>query len=283
MDSSDRTKTCGAPWCNRSTETPLGSNRPKSSCCRKIGNVIVCRPCYQYVWEQSQLLGRGMLEIFLTLPPPQRVLPRVKTTCARNGCTVTFAEGEKSGNRRHIGLYHVCRPCYETAWEVARAKGISIEEAYKQLPPKGWHKNRPPKYQVVKCCLPWCEYETKNKPEALVSEGLYACGKCRLHLSYLQRRFTHIVRSWQEWAIEAIRGNVVKPGAAEQCAMPWCKACEKPRACGPKGEPICNTDSAYLYLYARRKGITVDEAFATAPPPNKNGRTRSANWPTPVS
>lgn len=256
-------KFCGAPW--GCTEL---SSRGSGKRSWKVDDVELCRKCYSYTWEHAKDQGKTMSEIFLTLPGPQRPLPSIATQCARKGCTEAFRKNEGSLRRRHIGLLHVCVACYQAAWELSRTfePVISLEQAFKLLPEKGWHKV--PKYQEVECCMPWCRDHILNHPGNLVAEGLYVCGKCRTYLkNTVTVRYQYTGKDWIHWAVEAVKGRVIPPKMAEHCAMPWCRAVIEPTAFGPQGQPICRTDEVRLQLYAKRFGITFDEAFLTAPPP----------------
>jgi hypothetical protein len=127
----EKNELCHAPWgCSNPTAKSSGKGK------RSIDDVEICRPCYQYAWEKAKELGKNISEVFYTLPNPHRPLPAIKTKCHRTGCPVTFEKGERNGFRRRIGNFHVCRNCYESAWERSKDKGISIEEAFQMLPPK---------------------------------------------------------------------------------------------------------------------------------------------------
>ncbi|MBP9855704.1 MAG: hypothetical protein KBC48_00130 [Candidatus Pacebacteria bacterium] len=269
-----RNMICAAPWCHRPTAASTGQSA------RQINSKQLCRACYQYVWEQAKLDGKEMGEIFSSLPPPKKTLPAIKTKCARKGCDVKFEEGNKGQHRRHIGLHHVCRNCYEATWEWAKRRNIPLEKAFAQLPEKGWHKNKPPKYSEVDCGLPWCKNKVLNKAKFMVAQGVYVCGGCRLYLHGMNNRFKCSPCNWKERAIQAIQGQISAPGELEKCSMPWCQAmCKCCRNRGPNGEPICPTDSVYLHLYAKRKKITFLKAFLSAPPPKRRGPERSIGWP----
>lgn len=255
---------CSSPWCNRSAK---GSGRSIAR------TYPVCRSCYQYVWEQSKKLEKPMAEIFLTLPSPNRKL-RDESTCARSGCEQKFAEGEFGPKRRSIGLITVCSACYEAAWELSRKKSISLAEALTLLPEKGKHLTK--EQPTTKCATSWCPEVTVADETHKVADNLFVCSKCRRYLRRYARRFSKASNStWQDYALQAAYGKIIAPGSLEECSMPWCHRRERPRQFGPHGEPICNTDSVYLFFFAKRKNITFHHAFEVAPPPRKDrGRKR---------
>lgn len=251
-------KICGAPGCTKPSARVAGKAP------RKIDGVELCRGCYQRIWELEKKTGTPKEEILRNgAPEPQRPLPRIATTCARENCGVALPEGAGPKIRRTIGLLHVCTPCYQLAWEHSVRDGISIEEAFKRMKPKNW-KPEPPK--TVPCCLPWCDEEVVPDKSTIVRENVHACGSCRSYLKLLtSRRYNG--RDWTALAVDAIKGIVTAPGTPELCAMSWCQTWEKPHRRGPNGEALCNADQMYLYQYAKRNGITFEEAFKTAPPP----------------
>lgn len=119
--------TCRAPWActNPASESDSASGR-------WIGDILVCRACYEYVWEHTPVMF-PLREAIKRLPGPHRALLAIDILCQRLGCERRLRRGQY---RRRIGLNHVCRPCYQTAWAIAKDKGISIEEAFNQLSPK---------------------------------------------------------------------------------------------------------------------------------------------------
>jgi hypothetical protein len=127
---------CGARWCSRNSSKADGGDS------RRVGGTDLCRPCYQYVWEQANAKGISMENAFSSVDPPKRAPEPVRTKCARTGCRTVFKKGQRNHQapkgRRHIGLVHICRSCYQAAWERAKARSISMEEAFKILPPKTW-------------------------------------------------------------------------------------------------------------------------------------------------
>lgn len=266
---------CGAPWgCSRSVArgNSGAANRP-------IADIFLCRPCYQYVWEKAKVQGRSMVEVFPTLPPPREPLSATDMVCERKDCGKILVAGSRNEHHRRIGLHHVCRACYQAVWEFSQQYSISMEEALAQVPSKDWYASRPKKERKVKCLMPWCEGTTANRRHPL-SKGVHVCGDCSIYLKKIARRYKHRGLSWQEWGVEAITRGIIAPGMLEICALPWCRARVIYNGIsGPEGEPICNTDSMYLRLYARRNGISRAEAFATAPPPERRGNNRVVNWP----
>lgn len=252
-------KMCGAPGCANLTE------RAKGKTPRKIGDVELCRNCYQRIWELSKKTGKPKEEIVRDgAPLPQRPLPRIETTCAREGCGVRLPKGAGPNVRRTIGLSHLCTPCYQLAWEHSVKEEISLEEAYQKMKPKGWRPD-PPK--TVRCCLPWCDAELVPDESSIVSEAVHVCGPCRSYLKVLTHHARYKGKDWKELAAGAIKGVVAAPGTPEFCSMPWCNTKEIPHNRGPNGEMVCRTDRMYLYQYARRHEITFEEVFRTAPPP----------------
>lgn len=251
-------KICGAPGCSKLSARAAG--KPS----RKINGTELCRGCYQRIWELAKKTGTPK-EVILRngAPEPQRPLPRIETTCAREDCNVSLPEGAGASVRRTIGLLHVCNPCYQLAWEHSVRDGITIEKAFHQMKPKNW-RPKPPK--TVQCCLPWCDRKLVPDESSTVSENVHVCGQCRCYLKVLTRR-RYSGREWTELAVDAIKGIIKAPGSTELCAMSWCSCVELPRRRGPNGEAICNTDSQYLYNFAKRHDITFEEAFRTAPPP----------------
>ena len=251
-------KICSAPGCRKLTARAAG----KAS--RRINGVELCRGCYQRIWGLEKKTGTPKEEILQNgAPEPQRPLPRIETTCAREDCGVPLPEGVGAKVRRTMGLLHVCNPCYQMAWERSVRDGVSIEKAFNRMKPKNWRPD-PPK--TVSCCLPWCNKEFVPDESTTVSENVHVCGQCRSYLKRLTRR-RHRGRGWTELAVDAIKGIIKAPGSPELCAMSWCNSVKLPRRRGPNGEAICNTDSQYLYIYAKRHDITFEEAFHTAPPP----------------
>lgn len=269
MEINERNKYCGAPWgCSELSSKASGKRS------WRIGNTELCRKCYSYVWEHAKDLGKTMVEIFHTLSGPNRSLPCIATKCARKGCTETFADGEGAPRRRHIGLLHICKTCYQAAWEMSRTFDpiISLEQALLLLPER--NLQRVPLYHEVKCAMPWCDRMILSRPDnklnsgRLETEGIYLCGRCRSYLkNNITARYNHRNNDWYHWAVEAIRGRVVAPNSHEPCAMPWCQAVIVPTAFGPQGQPICRTDEVRLRLYAKREGVSFSTAFLTAPPP----------------
>jgi hypothetical protein len=252
-------KVCQAPWgCSKKTAKASGGAK------RSINNLELCRGCYQYAWENAKELGQAKEDILPRLDPPKKPLPRISTICAREECGVRLRKNSGPEHRRTIGLHHLCRNCYQATWELCQKLGISLEDAFKQMKPKGW---TPPEPEAVSCCLPWCDSELMPVAQAVMVDEHYACGRCRAYLKAMAKRIKRPNRTWQQWGVEAIKGNVTSPGNPEECVMPWCNRVEVIRRYGPNGEPICNTDSLYLYLYARRKGISRSQAFQTAPIP----------------
>ncbi len=252
-------KICGAPGCANLTASAAGKAP------RRINGVELCRGCYQRIWELSKKINKPMEQIVREgAPLPKRPLPRIETTCAREGCDVELPENAGPNVRRTIGLLHVCNPCYQLAWEHSVKKGVSIEEAFREMKPKHWRPD-PPK--TVRCCLPWCNGEFVPDESSEVSDGVHACGKCRSYLKVLGQRPRYKARDWKELAKYAIKGIVAAPNTPEMCAMSWCSNVERSYRRGPNGEAICNSDGIYLYQYSRRHEITFEEAFRTAPPP----------------
>lgn len=255
----NRNKICGAPGCAKLSEHGAG----KVS--RQINDVELCRGCYQRIWELEQKTGKRKEDLFREgVKPAQRALPRIATTCSRDGCGAELPLNAGSNIRSTIGLQHVCRLCYQQAWYYSKRGSISIENAFQQMKPKNWRPD-PPK--TVRCCLPWCDEQAIPDETTTVSTNVHACGLCRTYLKVLGHRPLYKGIDWKELAANAIKGTVTAPGSPKLCALPWCNNVEVSRSRGPNGEPICNSDKTYLYQYAKRNGITVHEAFQTAPPP----------------
>ncbi len=251
-------KICGAPWCNKLTASAMGRHR------RQIAGVELCKRCYQYVWESAKKADCSMETLFPNdIAPPKLPLPRIETVCSREGCGKKLGEGQGQ-HHRTIGLAHVCKGCYQAAWEFKEEHGLSIKDAYKQLKPKGWRPENP---KPVKCCMPWCETMVDPEKKASIGDNLYVCGKCRSYLKVLAKRKKYSSRVWQELGRSAIKGSIPIPGEPELCAMPWCSCCEHNCRRTPEGEAVCNADSTYLRVYAKRHGISWAEAIKTAPPP----------------
>lgn len=263
-------KICGAPGCSNLSARAAGKDS------RKINGTELCRGCYQRIWELEKKTGISKEDILRNgAPEPQRPLPRIATTCAREDCDVELPEGAGANVRRTIGLLHVCNPCYQLAWEHSVRDRITIEEAFHQMKPKNW-RPEPPK--TVLCCLPWCNGEVVPDESTTVSENVHVCGPCRSYLKLLGHRPRHRGRDWKDLAADAIRGIVSAPGTPEICAMEWCNNVERSAHRGPNDEAVCNSDSVYLYQYAKRHGITFEDAFRTAPPPrllHTRGRNKS--------
>ncbi len=240
---------------------------------RKINGVELCASCYQYLWEKSKETGETMGELFdKGVAPPRRPLPRIATKCAREGCGTELPENAGPKVRRTIGLFHVCRNCYETVWEHSKRDGMSLEDAFHNLKPKGW-KPEPPR--IVRCCLSWCDKEIEADAEALVVDGLYACGACRKHLKHLAKRTRYQDLEWQDLAKEGVKGSIPQPGEMEQCSMPWCDKSEVAKHRGPNGEMVCHACAEHIRRYQKKHNLTFDEAFHITPAPRKNtGRPR---------
>ena len=278
---------CGAPWCNRPTR------KASHGTSIKVGKVEVCKACNQHVWNQAKKMGKKVHEVLFQVPLPHRVPPRIETKCARENCPVIFKAGEgcktKDGKhgRTYIGGKPVCHTCRQTALEVSQEKGISLIEAFAQLPPKGVWRNFIPKpvAMAVPCCMPWCSSETFDTENNKLSENLFVCKPCRKYLKRVKYRlpiFTE--RTWQEWALEALTGRVPSPHDSEKCVLPWCGREVKNDATnrngkrisvtrGPNGEPICSTCRMYLYLYSKKNKISIHEAFHQAPKPKQRKGT----------
>ncbi|MFA5877775.1 MAG: hypothetical protein WC845_00115 [Candidatus Staskawiczbacteria bacterium] len=251
-------KICGAPWCNKPTAKSIGKEP------RHINHVQLCRACYQYIWQRSKEAGKAMKEMFTdNVSAPRRPLPRIKTICAREGCTRILLKNVSTNLLRRIGLLRVCRTCYEAAWELSKKEECSLQEAYSRLKPKGW---KPEKPNPVKCCMPWCKDTVTPSGDSEIGERLHACGTCRTYLKVLSRRGMHRHRTWQELGQEAIKGIIPAPGP-EQCSMPWCNRIGKCKHRGPNGEPLCNTDAVYVRYYMKSHRVSLATAMQTVPPP----------------
>jgi len=271
-----RTKICGAPGCPQLSAEAAGKSF------RRVNGIPVCRNCYQRAWEYAKDRGLKLSEIQLTrLPHPQLPPPAPAATCARAGCDVSFAEGERGEvGRRFIGGKTVCNPCYQIAWSKAKENKISLSRSLATLPPKGTYR-RPSRVAIVGCDMPWCHNTVESKWANRVSRSLnaYACGKCRSYLKNVAARFKHLGKKWQHWGVEAIKGRLFGPDAKEQCSMPWCTRIlhhgkKTSNGYGPRGEIVCATDRMYLYQYARRNNISFRRAFEVAPPPLRRGNLR---------
>lgn len=247
---------CEAPLC----DAVILSGR------RYISGKLICRACYQFVWGLSKKLAISLKDAFTQADFKRaRQIDATNAICARPNCEVKLAEVEGQ-NRRRLSLDKpllVCHACYQSAWELSNKFGVTMEKAWDLLPPKGYSKETKP----VQCSLPWCEIQIKPTPKCKFGEGLYACGRCRSYLNVLARRYEHKGQNWKEWGRMALEGKVLPPDSPETCALSWCNKTGKMNSRGPKGEPICYTDSMYLRVYAIRCGISVDEAFNQAPPP----------------
>lgn len=198
------------------------------------------------------------------MPPPERPLPRIASKCARKGCGVELEENGSSSTHRTIGPFHVCRNCYQATWELSKSRNITLVEAFRSIKPKGW-KPEPP--LPVICPLPWCGEKILPKKSLSVGSGLYTCGRCRSYLHVIQKRANHQTKSLENLVSEAVQGMIPAPNTPELCAMRWCSRYEIVNNRGPNGEPLCNSDGAYLRLNKRRKGISLAQAFKAAPPP----------------
>lgn len=256
------TETCGAPHCTNPTAHATGGNR------RRINGMELCRACYQRAWDLEKSTGKSKEDIMREgLPPVFRPLPRIATTCATAGCGIRLPKNGDVTVRRAIGQYHVCRNCYQRAWEYGQNNNVSIKEAFNrlQLIPKGYKPPPAPKPRVS-CALPWCSAKLVTSIHSRVTDVLHACGECRRYMNRIAKR-THNERGWKAVVMDALKGNVQSPDTPLPCSMPWCDRRERIRAFGPNGEPICHTDRAYLWGYAQRHDLTFAEAFRKAPPP----------------
>lgn len=234
---------------------------------RYVAGTRMCRACYQHVWDVSKKLGTTIIETYQTCEAPWRFPPNVGVRCARVGCGRELPEGKP---RRHVGGFiHLCRTCYQSAWELSKKLDLSVEEAYHKLLPKGWVPPplMPPK--EVRCAMPWCGKSTLPELHKAFGSGTsYVCNQCLQYLKRYAERFKN-KKVWQEMA-----RDVPAPGSHEQCVMSWCGRQRKPKNYGPGGEMLCQADVVYLHLYAQRHGTTFADAFHHAPPPRRNGRPR---------
>lgn len=246
---------CGSWWC----DYPIKQ-------VRRIDDVVVCRSCYQYVWEQAQKTGESMAAVFRKVEPPKRTPVRKRIKCSRSGCEVVLTPEMDSSEYRWLNRQKpLCRNCYETVWEYKKKFNLnSMEEAFDQLYPYGW---QPPPPEPAKCVMPWCKNDVPKKEPYLLEGERYVCGTCKSYLHTLRRRHKS-EHDWKWYARNATRGMVPAPGSPELCAAKWCnaKVTEFGRR-GPNGEALCNNDAMYFYMYARRNSITFAEAFRSAPPP----------------
>ncbi|OHA91245.1 MAG: hypothetical protein A2758_02145 [Candidatus Zambryskibacteria bacterium RIFCSPHIGHO2_01_FULL_49_18] len=252
----DMKEFCGAWWC----ENPIKQ-------IRKVDGIAVCRPCYQYVWEQAKKMGIQMETAFRVVEPPQRNPVRKRIRCSRPECGVVLTPRMDSSEYRWLNRSTpVCRNCYQTTWEYKEKHGLSsMQEAFDKLYPKGW---RPPTPEPVKCAMPWCACMVPQESRHAFNETTFVCSECRRYLHVLSRRYTHAGHDWKWYASNAMRGMVPAPGAPERCAAKWCnRIVGDSGQRGPNGEAVCNTDRLYFYNYGRRHDITFDDAFRTAPPP----------------
>lgn len=125
---------CGSWWCKNPVRQV-----------RKIDKVLVCRACYQYVWDQAQKTSEPIWKVFRKVAPPQRTPALKRTRCARRGCSIVLAPVPDVKQRRWIGRQHpVCRNCYEAVWEYQRKHNLSsMENALGRIPPKRLGKRGP--------------------------------------------------------------------------------------------------------------------------------------------
>lgn len=249
---------CGAWWCNNEV-----------SATRRIGDINVCRNCYQRIWERSKDTGETMAVVLAKIEPTKRLPPLVEDApCSRKGCEVILHPIRNTAHRRWIGQRPICRNCYETVWEYQQKHSLeSIEIAFEQVPAKGWV---PPPPEPVSCIMPWCKASFPPKTQYVFESDRYLCGSCRMYLKLLARRLKNTEHDWRWYAEQALRGVIPAPGSPEYCAAPWCGVeihGESIRARGPRGEAFCNTDTVYYHLYMRRHGVRFAEAFKSAPPP----------------
>lgn len=254
---------CGAPGCANPTALAVGKGS------HQLCGIQLCRACYAMAYRISKKTGKTMHEVFGEglFTPPHRLphLPAMK--CERKGCLVDLPENATTDIRKRIGFFHVCRGCFNRAWEKAKADSIPIEEAFHLLKPKGKPETPEPPAPVA-CCMPWCKNSVVPTPSALAYDEHYVCGRCRGYLARVAKRPNYSRFNWQMLAKGAVDGQVPAPHASEVCMMPWCKMLTSVYKRGPSGEAICHTDGAYLDYYAKRHNMTFDEAFRVAPKPS---------------
>ncbi|MBT4722430.1 hypothetical protein HOB30_01605 [Candidatus Falkowbacteria bacterium] len=111
---------CGFPGCNCLTA------REQINISRKIDGVPVCQACYQRTWRLSKTTGVPM-NIFLKFGIwSQTALPKIRIKCSCPGCTMLLLEDDDATIRRTIGIYYVCRKCYQRVWAEAKQLKLSV-------------------------------------------------------------------------------------------------------------------------------------------------------------
>jgi hypothetical protein len=254
-----RKQKCQAPWgCKNATAKSSGQDR------RRVSNVELCRPCYQRVWDFAKKAGASKEAMLCQLEPKIEQLPSTPTQCARNGCGVHLDGEADLTIRRRIGKVIVCRNCYEAVWEYGRHRELTVQEAWKIIPPKGWHRQAT---TTVICAMPWCTHSIPRITRHRLDNMHNVCGTCRTYLKNTSRRYRKQRLDWKMWARKALKGECRAPDEVEWCIMTWCHRQSDSSRRGPKGEALCNADATYLYNYARRMRVTFTQAFRTAPPP----------------
>ena len=123
---------CGAPWC---------SHKLKKGEIRTIGGVKVCRACYADAQYEAIRLGVHLHSLSVhTMKPPRRYPRRTQALpCPR--CHASLPKKIDDRRLKRIGLIHVCCGCYQAAWRLTKEKNITMEEAWKLLPPWRGYRN----------------------------------------------------------------------------------------------------------------------------------------------
>ena len=265
---------CTAPWCN-TILTNKNRRNIRFLDRWKIVRIPVCRNCYAYIWQEAKETSKTMIETFNSSGGPQRVDYNAEK-CSRHNCQFTFPKTKGSRetarlNRRMIGKRVVCRNCYQAAWDYSKKSGLSLAEAFQGLPPKGedtsgW-RDKP---IHVHCCASWCNQEILAVPANQAAKDVYVCSECRFYLQKIAKRYPE-GRSWQQLAVDANYSWISRPGDTK------CSRCLRDQnvfSRGPKGEPICKADYIHLKNYAKKHGVTFEQAFRTAAAPIKKGPPR---------
>jgi hypothetical protein len=125
-------KECEAPW---NCKNLKASESKEARGSRAVDGHELCRPCYQYVWEQCRGKNKNGRMSFKGLPGPMRPVERIPAVCNRKGC-LRILQPNMGQAYRSIGNIRMCRPCYQATWALAKRREISLELAWQELPPK---------------------------------------------------------------------------------------------------------------------------------------------------
>jgi len=129
---------CEAPWCTNELV-------PRRT--RAVNGAKLCNTCYADLHYEANRLGvnHHSLSVF-TMKPPRRYPRREKALpCPR--CRRRLPKSVDERRMKRIGLLQVCRRCYQAAWRLSKQNNITMEEAWKALPPHPGFRRRKERIQ----------------------------------------------------------------------------------------------------------------------------------------